>query len=161
MLYEITNVTSIGNLVSVTDDINDFSKMNAHSSGLFFDSLNVAALRDTRRAARTTAGPTPEFVTYFYNNQKSVTLTGLFDSTTEPINNFKLYTSSTGASGSWVLQSGYTTNDTPINSNLWTRRVYNWPSLTAGTNYVRVEFPTGGLQNWDPQLSQVTIQYTP
>jgi len=161
MLYEITNVTSIGNLVSVTDDINDFSKMNAHSSGLFFDSLNVAALGDTRRAARTTAGTTPEFVTYQYNNSQSVTLTGLFDSTTEPINNFKLYASSTGASGSWALQSSFTASDTPINSNLWTKRVYNWSSLPAGTNYVKVEFPTGGSQNWNPQLSQVTIQYAP
>jgi len=161
MLYEISNVTSTGNLVGIVDDINDYSKMNDHSAGLFFDSLNSSVLGDTRRLARTTTGHTPEYVTYRYNNMKTFSLTGLFDSTGEPITNFKLYTSSTGAAGTWTLQSGYTTSDKPINGNLWTKRIYTWSSLPVSTNVVKVEFPSGGIQNWNPQLSQVTLQYTP
>ncbi|MDI4647840.1 GH39 family glycosyl hydrolase [Cohnella hashimotonis] len=161
VLYEITNVTSLSNTVTATDEVNDYTKMDSHSAGLFFDSLNVSALGDTRRLARTGTGTTPEYVVYRYDNAKGMALTGLFDTSAEPISNFKVYSSPSGAAGTWTLQSGYTTADTPINGNLWTKRDYNWASLPAGTNYIKIEFPTGGTLNWNPQLSRVSVRYTP
>ncbi|GBF77439.1 putative T9SS C-terminal target domain-containing protein [Paenibacillus sp. 598K] len=158
VFYEITNATNTVTTTPMTDDLNDWSKTYAHSSGLAFDTANASVLGDNSRVTRKNTNATPaEHVIYKYPGIRSFSATGLFATHAEAINNFKLYTSPNGTT--WTQQTGWTSSDAPINGGDWTRRVYTLSSVPAGTEYVKVEFPTGGALSYSPQLSKVNLNY--
>lgn len=160
--YEITNAVATANNVTVTDEMNDFSKIASHSAGLQFDSSNVSVIEDTRRLLRSNTNASPaEYAVYNYPSISAFQATALYATDLESIVDIKLYTSPTGAGGSWTQQTGYATSDQLINSNNWTRRVYTLSSVPSGTNFVKLEFRTGGSAVYTPQIGQVKVTYTP
>lgn len=158
VFYEITNATNTVTTTPMTDDLNDWSKTYSHSSGLIFDTANATVLGDSSRASRNHTNASPaENVIYKYPGIRSFSVTGLYATHAEAINNFKFYTSPNGTT--WTQQTGGTNADAPINGGDWTRRVYTFNSVPAGTEYLKVEFPTGGALSYNPQLSKVSLNY--
>lgn len=160
VFYEITNAKSTADAIIVTDKLDDWSKSDAHSAGLVFDTGNAALLGDPSRVMRQAAAPdsdSGEYVIYRYPGIIGFSATGLFASSNERISDYKFYTSPDGSS--WNEQLGWKSQDTPINDNLWTKRQYTLGSVPAGTQYIKIRFPVQQAYFYNPQLSQVQISY--
>lgn len=158
VFYEITNARSVG--TTMTDDMDDWSKTHAHSSGLALDKSNASALGDTSRAMRTNTANSAQSIIYRFDGATRFKLTGLFATDEEPvISNFKFYTSPNGTT--WTPHDGWGYADTPINGGYWTKRIYTLTQLPAGTNFMKVEFPTQGKAAYNPQVGQVQISDVP
>jgi len=142
------------------DELNDWMIADSHSAGLRFDTGNGGLVNDPSRVMRTdTDSVSPEHVIYRFEGIARASVFGLFASAQEPISNFKFYTSSDGTA--WAEHSGMTFSDTPITSINWTNRLYTLGDMPAGTHYLKIEFPSGGENYWNPQLSRVEIQTLP
>ncbi|UAJ79518.1 hypothetical protein IT072_20455 [Leifsonia sp. ZF2019] len=158
VFYEISNATVVGSPTStpttLTDNLDNWYLANTHTAGLSFDTSNASALGDTSRAMRTTRTD-PQSIDYRKLGATSATVTGLFGTDQETIADFTFFTSADGLT--WSAYAGASHADSLINSGNWTKRVYSLAALPPGTNYLRVVFPTGGLNSWNPQLGQVTV----
>jgi hypothetical protein len=158
VFYEISNATNTATTTPMVDDLNNWSKTYSHSSGLIFDTANATQLGDSSRASRNNTNASPaENIVYQYSDIRDFSVTGLFATHAEAINNFKFYTSPNGTT--WTQQTGWSKTDTPINGGDWTRRLYTMAAAPAGTGYLKVEFPTGGALSYNPQLSKVSLNY--
>ncbi|WP_338249804.1 cellulase family glycosylhydrolase [Dictyobacter halimunensis] len=137
---------------TVTDPLNDYSKIFVHSSNLTFDNTNTTYFNnDSSRLTRSAtsaewavwkqSGMT-QFVadTYYWPGQ-----TGVSD--------FQFYTS---PDNSTYTQASAQSNNMGGN---WTHIQYTL-NVPAGTNYVKMVFPTNATNAWDPQIAQVTMTYT-
>ncbi|MGN6674757.1 MAG: hypothetical protein ACTHMA_15765, partial [Thermomicrobiales bacterium] len=130
----------------VVDDLNDFSHITAHSANLGFDTTNTNNIgNDPSRLVRTAM--TQEWAVW--------SLSGLtqFSATTYywPYEAFSPFTFAVSPDNNTY------TAVTPSSNNLggdWTRVDY---TLTppAGTNYVKVIFPTNSAYAWNPEIGQV------
>jgi hypothetical protein len=160
VFYEITNAclvtTPTSQAKTITDNLDNWRVCNSHTSGLAFDTGNASALGDTSRAMRTDTNNTQNVI-YNAIGINSISATGLFATDNEAINDFKFYTSPDRKT--WTLQTSWSKMDTLINSGNWTKRVYTLGSVPSETNYVKIEFPAGGANSWNPQLSQVQVNY--
>ncbi|HEU5327199.1 MAG TPA: cellulase family glycosylhydrolase [Thermomicrobiales bacterium] len=131
---------------TVVDDLNDFSHITAHSANLGFDTTNTSVIgNDPSRLVRTAM--TQEWAVW--------SLSGLtqFSATTYywPYEAFSPFTFAVSPDNNTY------TAVTPSSNNLggdWTRVDY---TLTppAGTNYVKVIFPTNSAYAWNPEIGQV------
>ncbi|MCU6708805.1 discoidin domain-containing protein [Paenibacillus sp. J5C_2022] len=158
VFYEITNARSVG--TTMTDELNDWSMTSSHGSGLAIDKSNAAALGDASRAMRTSTSMAAQSIVYWLNGATRAKVTGLFATDTEPvIDNFHFYTSTDGTT--WSPHDGWHYADSPINGGYWTKREYTLTQLPAGTNYVRIKFPTGGAVSYSPQLGKVQLSDVP
>lgn len=158
VFYEITNARSAG--TTIVDELDDWSKAESHTSGLVLDKANASALGDRSRAMRTNNGTTPQSIIYRLDGATRFKLTGLFATDEESvIRNFKFYASSDGSN--WTEHDGWGYADSPINEGYWTKRVYTLTKLADNTNYVKIEFPTGGAVAYSPQIGQAQISDVP
>ncbi|MBB6670108.1 discoidin domain-containing protein [Cohnella nanjingensis] len=143
------------NSAPIIDELDDWSKVSSHSSGLMFDTAHGAALGDSSRVMRTQTGLTPEHLIY-RSEATDLQLTALYATDNEPgIRNFKFYTAPDGVT--WTEQQGWDYADSLINDGAWTKRVYTLGKLPAGTQFIKAEFPTGGSLVYSPQLSQIKL----
>jgi RHS repeat-associated protein len=139
---------------SLVDNLDDWSKVSYHSSGLVLDTNVADLLEDDCRVARNNTNTSPaECLIYYCPNITKLIVTGLYYNSS--IVNFRFYTSSDGVT--WTEATGYTYTDNILPLSGWTKRIYNINKLPSGTNYIKIEFPTGGTVHWDPELSQVQI----
>ncbi|OUS76429.1 hypothetical protein B1748_12155 [Paenibacillus sp. MY03] len=160
VFYEITNADPTSAPKVAIDDLDDWSKADTYSDTLMIDRSNAALLGDPSRVMRKGASydaSEKDYITYYYPGIVSLGLTALYATTAESIGDFKFYTSADGLS--WEKQYGWTTEDSLINEDLWTKREYNLPSVPAGTNYFKLEFPVEEAFFYNPQLSSVKIVY--
>jgi hypothetical protein len=156
VFYEISNVKLVASPASpsttLADPLANWYRTNSHSSGLTFDTGNGGVFADSSRVMRTDA-TVRQSVDYWKLRATTATVTALFDTGDEPIADLQFFTSNDGVT--WAAFAGASTSDTAIGT--WTRRTYSLSGLPAGTNYLRIAFPTGGLNVWNPQLGQVDI----
>jgi LPXTG-motif cell wall-anchored protein len=140
---------------SFTDELDDWSHVGAHSDGLTFDTGNADLVGDSSRLMRTVNNryTASESVTYQSTSMSELQATALFSSTDENIDDLTFFASPDNES--WSQVTDWTNTDVPIGS--WTKRSYSLSSLPAGTEYLRVTFPTGGLNSWNPLLGQVVV----
>lgn len=158
VFYEITNARSVG--TTMTDELNDWSRTFSRTSGLALDKSHATALGDGSRAIRTNNGLSSQSVVYWFNGATRLKLTGLFATDVEPvIRNFKFFTSADGTT--WSQHDGWDYADSPINNGDWTKRDYTLTQLPAGTNYIKITFPTGGPASYNPQLGKVQLSNVP
>ncbi|MFC5404131.1 GH39 family glycosyl hydrolase [Cohnella soli] len=149
--------TSLFDVVTLTDELNDWSIASSHSSGLQFDTLNADVLGDPSRVMRKETRTEPaESVVYRMNGMTGAFVNGLFASSTEPISDFIFYVSPNGTD--WTkLSKQAAVEDKPITSVNWTDRKYALNDLPSGTNYLKIEFPAVAGAFWNPQLSRVEL----
>src|SRR6185436_3572538 len=119
-----------------------------HSANLTFDNTNTLYFNgDTSRLMRSTK--TVETITWNLsglNQFKAITYHWPF----EGLSHFTFYTSPDNVTYTAI---------TPSLSNFggeWVRVDYTF-NPPPGTNYVKVEFPNTAANNWNPQISQVTV----
>lgn len=131
---------------TVVDDLNNFSKLYAYSRNMTLFTNNVANfVGDTSRLGRSTN--TAEFATWKIGNMSAFTAT-TFYWPSETLPDFKFKASPDNANFTEVVP---TVNRPGGN---WRRVEYSL-APPAGTNYMRVEWPTGGANNWNPQIASV------
>ncbi|GCE24153.1 cellulose binding domain-containing protein [Dictyobacter kobayashii] len=136
---------------TIVDPLNDYGKIFAHSSNLTFDNTNTANFNnDASRLTRTATSA--EWAIW-----KQAGMTQFQADTyywpTQTVSDFQFYTSADNSSY---------TQASPQKNNLggnWTHIQYT-VNVPAGTNYVKVVFPTDASNAWDPQISQVTLTYS-
>jgi hypothetical protein len=144
------------------DDLNDWSVAYSHTAGLAFDTLNGEALGDPSRAMRTdNRRDSAESVTYRFEGMSAASVSALFASSSEPIADFKFFISSDGTKWTEHAKKKTAINDTPIPGKSWTQRLYTLADLPSGTAYLKIEFPKGGKNIWNPQLGRVEIRVKP
>ena len=137
---------------TVVDDLNNFSKLFAYSRNMTFFANNLNNFgADISRLGRSTN--TAEFATWKMGNMSTFTATTYYWPS-ETLPDFKFKASPDNANFTEV---------TPVINRPggnWRRVDY---SLTppAGTNYMRVEWPTGGANNWNPQIASVGYSGNP
>jgi len=149
--------TSLFDVVTLTDELNDWSIADSHSSGLQFDTQNAEALGDPSRVMRKDARTEPaEYVVYRMNGMTGASVNGLFASGAEPISDFVFYVSPNGTDWTKLLKQA-AVEDKPITSVDWTDRKYTLNELPSGTNYLKIEFPAVAGAFWNPQLSRVEL----
>lgn len=151
----VSATTAGASLIIHTDELNDFSKAHAYSSGLTFDTQNGEYVDDNSRLVRKQTSNGIEWITYQYNDIKQAFINGLFSSSQEDIVDFTFYTSVDGEN--WVQLLNPSIIDTPVQWIPWTNRQYVLQNLPAGTNYLKIAFPEQGLYFWNPQLSRIVI----
>lgn len=136
--------------ITVTDDLNDFSKTYSHTGTFWFDGSNSSYFQgDTSRLARAEAiASPPSSIVYKYSSIESFIVTTYFWPY-ESISHFAFYSSPDGST--WTSISPYIFNA----GGDWIKVVYyGW--LPPGTNFLKVEFPSSGIY-WTPQVSQVML----
>ncbi len=143
------------NADAVIDELDDWSKAREHSEGLYFDTTNGAALGDASRVTRaSTSTEQPEYIIY-EKEATDMVLTALYATDAEQgIRNFKVYTSPNRVT--WEQHTGQY-QDSLINDGAWTKRIYTFTELPLRTQFVKIEFPTGGAISYSPQLSQIKL----
>ncbi|QGQ98357.1 hypothetical protein EHS13_27465 [Paenibacillus psychroresistens] len=144
----------------LTDDFNNFIKMDTHSANLgFFSDNEVYFGGDMKRLGRTsnanesfiykTGGDMNyfQFVMYARQNPNDYVLP-----------DFKFYTSIDGSS--YLPYSDTSKKSTP-GDGYWTKTEYTAFKLPAGVRYLKLEFPVVPIafadQTWNPQASQLQI----
>ena len=131
-----------------TDDLNDFSKVCARSF-----SINLLTDKPTNfagDASRMSRNKnTAEWAVWRLDGMRNFAATTYFYPALTQ-GDFVLYASPDNVNFSAV---------TPVINNLggnWRRVDYVLSNLPAGTNYVKLEFPTAGAQNWTVQVGSVS-----
>ena len=139
---------------SMVDELNDYSKMYSHTANLIFDGSNASSLGgDTSRLTRSTNTienivyhntlrnmVSFEVDTYYWNGESKVDM--------------KIYTSPTGA---------IYTEFVPVKNDLggdWDRIKLSGSLLPVGTRYLKVEFRNTTVNNWNPQIGRMFINYS-
>ena len=144
--------------VTMTDDLNDWTKVQTYSSGLVFDTANATVLEDGSRAKRNNTNASPvEYVVYNYNKISKFVAATLFAPEEGKVD-FKFYTSPDGVS--WAQHTNWF-SDYDLPNSTWTRRTYTVNGIEPGTNYVKMEWRTGGSYSYNPQLGKVEVNYVP
>ncbi|GER92183.1 hypothetical protein KDW_63450 [Dictyobacter vulcani] len=136
---------------TVTDPLNDYSKIFAHSSNLTFDNTNTANFNnDASRLTRTATSA--EWAVW---KQAGMTqfMADSYYWPTQTVSDFQFYTS---ADNSTYTQASPQKNNLGGN---WTHIQYT-VNVPTGTNYVKVIFPTDATNAWDPQIAQVVLTYS-
>jgi YD repeat-containing protein len=130
-------------LLSITDDLNDWSKTYSHTSNLYLDWASPEYFAgDPFRAARGTA--TNEEIVWKQVGMKSFQAVTYY--VTETVYPFSLYTSSDGVN--WTLTNPTVTmGDTAFS---WTKYTYALTNLSA-VNYVKIRWNNLTGNAWSPQ----------
>ncbi|WP_193726869.1 glycoside hydrolase family 30 protein [Paenibacillus guangzhouensis] len=139
--------------ISMTDDLNDWSKTFSHTSGLALDSSNSGYFNgDTSRVKRT-SGTTESFV---YNIPNMTN----FSATLYQFNQWNgvaFYASPDNVNWSQIV---HVSTDGVYTGSQWYRKVYTPQSaIPAGTNYFKIEL--SGSDSWEKQVSKVSIHSLP
>lgn len=133
------------------DDLNDFSKMAAHTGNLSFDTTNAGAFGgDPSRLVRT--AQTADWAIWQLQGMRS------FTATTYALPNDKINYFSFASSPDGVTYTAVGPAITDHGGN-WRRIDYSG-NVPAGTNYLRITFPNSSKSASTPQLGQVTYSGT-
>lgn len=134
-------------LTTVTDPLNDYTDVYAHSANLTFDNTNTQYFNgDTERLTRSASDA--EWVVWQMAGMVQFEADTYFWPSQSGVNDFQFFASPDN--------STYTQVSPQVNNlgGNWTHIQYTL-SLPAGTSYVKMVFPTNATNVWDPQISQV------
>ena len=141
-------------VVTLTDELGDWTKVNGHSTDWSFDNSNPASFEnDTTRIKR--LSNTNQSINYYQANGFTTISAKVYYFSTVT-NKFKLFRSPDGAT--WTAVT--TTNTAGVaTSGGWFRTIFTpSASLPAGTKYLMLEL-SNDANIWAPQLAQVVLSY--
>gem|GEM_PF-302682 len=143
------------------DDFLDWTKVNFITAGLELIDDMPSVWEDTWRVRRVWNYSDSQYIDYKLSNIKSLQVTGLFShgSGAEPIVDFTFFISTDGTTWTTLPLTVGTVAVTPLANIDFEKRVYDFNSLPAGTNYVRIQFRADG-DGWRTQLSKVILSKT-
>lgn len=137
---------------SIVDEMNDFTKSYSHTASLTFDAANTNYFAgDKSRLVRTSA--TYENIVYHTPGNINYMMVDTYFWPNEAVADFKFYTSNDGTS-----YTEYVPDKTNLGGN-WTRIKYESSSLPTNTKYLKIEFRNTSVNNWNPQISKIQIDY--
>ena len=138
--------------VTITDPMNDYTKIFSRSANLVFDSVNASLLGgDTSRLTRTTS--TNEWTIYQEISGIYFFSTDTWFWPSEATVDFKFYTSPDNTTYTEFTPVKTTVNGTNPN---WNKVAYSG-NVLAGTKYLKIEFRNTSTNNWNPQIGSVRI----
>jgi hypothetical protein len=142
---------------TVTDDMNDWSKIFSHSASLFIDASGQANFDgDASRLARTSN--TEEYVVYktpaTAQSMTSFSADGWFWPD-ETVTDYAFYTSPDNITFTQLAPSRIAVNGTGM---VWNKVTYSGDALPAGTKYLKIVYKHNSTSYWNPQLARV--EYT-
>lgn len=136
----------------ISDDLNDWSKIYAHTSNLMFDTTNTSYFEgDASRLVRT--ADSPENIVY-YNDGGISNINARINYAWTIAGKVSLYTSQNGVDWTWV----YTINDTPVSTGGGWYRTYFYAAtdFEVGVRYVKIEISNDSLI-YTPQIGSVQV----
>ncbi|MFD2330941.1 polysaccharide lyase family 8 super-sandwich domain-containing protein [Cohnella sp. GCM10020058] len=149
---ELKSAVPAPTVANVTDTMNDFTKMFAHSAQLSFDSSNAATFGgDTSRLQRKTN--TSEYVVYKAAagmDLKQFAAKAWFWPY-ETAGDFQFYVSADN-----VTYAAFTPAKATVTGS-WNKVDYSG-TLPAGTQYLKIVFPITAAQTWNPQIGSVELE---
>lgn len=144
----------------IDDDMNNFGKMQDHSSDLQFASDSPQYFgKDKSRLVRTTNGN--QYVVYQTDgDMNSFQMTAYLrqQSSQYKLSDFTFYTSSDG-----MMYKKYTSTNKQVQmgAGYWAKTVYSGKTLPQGTTFLKIVFPAVpskyAKQVWNPQVSSIHI----
>ena len=145
----VTPTPTPGGATTLTDDLNDTTKILALSNASYFYlETGSPSITDGDTSRLTRYVTTTQWATWQLNGVRSMTATAYFWPS-EAVNHFAFAYSNDNVSFTAVAP---TINDAGGN---WNKFAYG-VSVPAGANYVRIIFPVSG-NYWTPQLGQVVL----
>ncbi|WP_171056078.1 polysaccharide lyase family 8 super-sandwich domain-containing protein [Paenibacillus sinopodophylli] len=148
---QISRIEIASGKPTMIDDLNNFTKLHARSSNLYFDSSNAVKFNgDSSRLAR--LSNTEEYVVYKAAPDRDLSAYAVkaWFWPYEPSTDFELYASPDAAA--YTLM----TPDKSTVSGSWDEVNYSG-ELPVGTQYLKIVYKQNSSNSWNAQIGQVSI----
>lgn len=97
-----------------------------------------------------------EHFAYYVSSPTSAQIEALFQTSVEAPSNLKFWIAGADQESFDQLTS-FTYTDQSAGGGEWVRRTYSLTNFPAGTSILRISFPTGGVNAYNPQVGRVSI----